>query len=82
MSARRYIGRVVIAAVAIVLLTTAGCGYHTQGAATRLPSDLHTIYVPTIVNNSQTYRVGQVLTEAVVRELRERTNYQIGRAHV
>jgi Lipopolysaccharide-assembly len=43
----------------------------------RLPSDLHTIYVPTIVNNSQSYRVGQTLTEAVVRELRNRTNYRV-----
>ncbi len=90
MSVRRYVSRVphpfagcwrkggiLIASVAIVLLTAVGCGYHTQGAATRLPSDLHTIYVPTIVNNSQAYRVGQVLTEAVVRELRERTNYRV-----
>jgi len=70
-------GGILIAAVAIVLLTTSGCGYHTAGTAVRLPSDLHTIYVPTIVNNSQTYRVGQTLTEAVVRELRNRTNYRI-----
>ncbi len=61
----------------MVLVTTTGCGYHTQGASTRLPSDLHTIYVPTIVNTSQAYRVGQVLTEAVIRELRERTNYRV-----
>ena len=69
--------RLLLASIVTVLLLTIGCGYHTQGAAVRLPSDLHTIYVPTIVNNSQTYRVGQVLTEAVVRELRERTNYRV-----
>ncbi len=66
-----------LAGIASALLLTAACGYHTSGSAVRLPSDLHTIYVPTIVNNSQTYRVGQVLTEAVVRELRERTNYRV-----
>jgi len=60
-----------------MLLVIAGCGYHPAGSAVRLPSDLHTIYVPTIVNNSQTYRIGQTLTEAVVRELRTRTNYRI-----
>jgi len=59
------------------LLLLGGCGYHTASSTTRLPTDLHTIYVPTIVNNSQTYRVGQILTEAVVRELRTRTNYRI-----
>jgi hypothetical protein len=69
--------RTAMSVAAVLLLLTTGCGYHTQGAAVRLPSSLHTIYVPTIVNNSQTYRVGQVLTEAVVRELRERTNYRV-----
>ena len=66
-----------LAIALLFLLLTAGCGYHTAGAAVRLPSDLHTIYVPAIVNNSQAYRVGTTLTEAVVRELRERTNYRI-----
>jgi len=61
----------------IVLLLSCACGYHTSGTAVRLPSDLHTIYVPAIANNSQTYRVGQTLTEAVVRELRNRTNYRV-----
>ena len=60
-----------------LLLLTPGCGYHTSGTAVRLPSDLHTIYVPAIVNNTQTYRIGQTLTEAVVRELRSRTNYRV-----
>jgi len=54
-----------------------GCGYHTRSAAARLPSDLHTIYVPGFVNGSQTYRIAQTFTEAVVRELRERTNYRV-----
>jgi len=61
----------------VLLVLMCGCGYHTTETAVRLPSDLHTIYVPGIVNRSQTYRVGQTLTEAVVRELRARTNYRI-----
>ena len=76
MSAARLI-RYRLASIVAALLFAVGCGYHTQGSAVRLPSDLHTVYVPTIVNTSQTYRVGQVLTEAVVRELRERTNYRV-----
>jgi len=63
--------------VLVILSLSCACGYHTAGSAVRLPSDLHTIYVPTIVNNSQKYRVGQTLTEAVVRELRTRTNYRV-----
>lgn len=63
--------------IGIVLLLTTACGYHTAGKAVRLPPDLHTIYVPGIANASQAYRIGQVFTEAVVKELRERTNYRI-----
>lgn len=69
--------RAILGCSAALLLLTAACGYHTAGAAVRLPSDLHTIYVPGIANASQAYRIGQVFTEAVVRELRERTNYRI-----
>jgi hypothetical protein len=63
--------------IALLLLLANGCGYHTAGNAVLLPSDLHTIYVPGIANASQAYRIGQVFTEAVVKELRERTNYRI-----
>jgi outer membrane lipopolysaccharide assembly protein LptE/RlpB len=69
--------RVIPAWIAALLLLTTACGYHTEGNSVRLPSDLHTIYVPGILNSSPAYRVGQVLTEAVIKELRERTNYRI-----
>jgi len=72
---RRRLLPVLIVATLVLLLS--GCGYHTAGTAVRLPSDLHTLYVPNIVNTSQTYRIGQTLTEAIVRELRNRTNYRI-----
>jgi hypothetical protein len=62
---------------ASLLLLTTSCGYHTAGTAVRLPSDVRTIYVPGIANATQSYRIGQIFTEAVVRELRERTNYRI-----
>lgn len=67
----------IFAWIAALLLLTTSCGYHTAGNSVRLPSDLHTIYVPGILNSSPAYRVGQVLTEAVIKELRERTNYRI-----
>jgi len=72
----RQISRLPFAVVAGLLLLS-GCGYHTAGTAVRLPSDLNTLYVPGIVNSSQTYRIGQTFTEAIVRELHERTNYRI-----
>jgi Lipopolysaccharide-assembly len=63
--------------VAALLLATAGCGYHTSGHAVRLPADMHTIYVQAFGNSSHTYHIEELLTAAVIRELRSRTNYRI-----
>ena len=49
-----------------------GCGYHAGGQAVRLPTDLHTLYVPTFVNGTSIYRIEQTITEDVIRELRNR----------
>ena len=59
------------------LLAVAGCGYHTSGHAVRLPDNIHTIYVPMFDNATQTFRVEQTLTAAVIQELRSRTSYRI-----
>ena len=67
----------IVGCIAVLMLVAAGCGYHTGGQAVRLPSDLHTLYVPAFGNASNIYGVGQKLTEDVVRELRSRTNYRI-----
>ncbi len=62
--------------LALALVATS-CGYKTSGKAVRLPSDLHTISIPAFVNQTQTYRIEQVLTGAVVREFAARTNYRV-----
>ncbi len=69
--------RLCVAWVGTLLLLMTGCGYHTGGTAVRLPSDLHTVYVPAFTNITQAYYVGQIFTEAVIKELRSRTNYRI-----
>jgi len=61
----------------LLALMLAGCGYHTAGHATRLPASLHTIAVPVFINQTQTYRIEQVLTRDVVREFLSRTHYKI-----
>jgi hypothetical protein len=63
--------------VVALMLTTWACGYHTGGQAVRLPTDLHTLYVPTFINGTSIYRIEQTITEDVIRELRSRTNYRI-----
>ncbi len=53
------------------------CGYHTAGHVNVLPDKIRTIAVPAFVNQSQTYKIEQRLTAAVVQELLTRTNYHI-----
>lgn len=60
-----------------VSLLLAGCGYHTAGRVSTLPQDVHTIVIPDFVNNSHTYKLDQMLTEAVVREFTTRTHYHV-----
>ena len=60
-----------------LLLACASCGYHTAGKAVRLPQNVRSIYVPTFNNNTHSFRVEQVLTAAVVQELRSRTNFEV-----
>jgi outer membrane lipopolysaccharide assembly protein LptE/RlpB len=54
-----------------------GCGYHTAGHVNTLPEQVHTIAIPSFVNQSQTYNVEQTLTAAVVREFVTRTSYHV-----
>jgi Lipopolysaccharide-assembly len=62
---------------AVLVLSTGGCGYHTGGQAVRLPTDLHTVYVPTFINSTSIYRIEQTITEDVIRELHDRTHYRV-----
>ena len=69
--------RLSLAIIAACLLVISGCGYHTSGHMVRLPSDIHTIYVPMFQNTTQTFRVEQTLTAAVVQELRSRAEFHV-----
>jgi outer membrane lipopolysaccharide assembly protein LptE/RlpB len=62
--------------VFISLFTTA-CGYHTAGHAVTLPQNVQTIAIPAFVNRTQTYKIEQRLTAAVVQEMVTRTHYHI-----
>src|SRR5437763_5979896 len=58
-------------------LTLTGCGYHTAGHASRLPATLQTLAIPGFTNQTQTYRIEQLLTQEVVGEVISRTHYQV-----
>jgi len=61
----------------LVLLLSAGCGYHTAGHSGQLPENLKTIAVPAFTNETATYGIERLLTGAVVREFTTRTHYRI-----
>jgi outer membrane lipopolysaccharide assembly protein LptE/RlpB len=63
--------------LAWVLLATVACGYHTVGHVVTFPQNVKTLAIPAFVNQSQTYRIEQMLTTAVVHEFTTRTHYQI-----
>jgi outer membrane lipopolysaccharide assembly protein LptE/RlpB len=66
------------AALALALsLVGAGCGYHTAGHAVTLPQNVRTIAIPGFVSRSPTFRVEQVMTDAVVREFNTRTQFHV-----
>jgi len=61
----------------LVLVLSAGCGYHTAGHSSQLPEAVKTIAVPTFKNETSTYRIEQMLTSSVVHEFTSRTHYRI-----
>lgn len=65
------------AGLLLLALVPAGCGYHVAGRASRLPASVHTLAIPGFTNQTQTYRIEQMLTAAVVREFITRTHYRI-----
>ncbi|HUN83928.1 MAG TPA: LPS assembly lipoprotein LptE [Terracidiphilus sp.] len=61
----------------LALFGLAGCGYHTLGAATHLPPDARTLYVPVFATRSEAYHTEVVMTEAVIREFASRTQLRV-----
>ena len=58
-------------------ITGSGCGYHTVGHTVALPQNVHTIAIPGFASQSQTFRIEQRLTDAVVREFNTRTQFHV-----
>lgn len=63
--------------ILLALLGLAGCGYHTVGSASHIPSNVHTVAVPIFENHTQLPRLELWMTQAVTRELTARTALQV-----
>jgi outer membrane lipopolysaccharide assembly protein LptE/RlpB len=66
-----------VAVLVCSFLVILGCGYHTAGHTSAIPQDVRTIAIPAFVNQTHTYRIEQMLTAAVVREMTTRTHYHV-----
>jgi outer membrane lipopolysaccharide assembly protein LptE/RlpB len=67
----------VLMPVAFALLGLSGCGYHTLGAASHLPPDVHTLSVPVFATRTEAYHTETAMTEAVIREFATRTRFRV-----
>jgi len=63
--------------IVLSCLVGLGCGYHTAGHAVTIPDNVRTIAIPAFVNQTQTFKIEQLLTAAVVREMITRTHYHV-----
>jgi outer membrane lipopolysaccharide assembly protein LptE/RlpB len=71
-------GRAVLAlALGLALPAMTGCGYHEVGHANALPPTIRTIAIPAFASHSQTFRIEQLLTDAVIREFDARTHFKV-----
>jgi hypothetical protein len=63
--------------LASVLVAASGCGYRVAGRTNPFPPGIKVIAVPAFDNHTSTYRIEQLLTNAVVHELLARTSYSV-----
>jgi outer membrane lipopolysaccharide assembly protein LptE/RlpB len=75
---RALAARFPISALLFCLISNlSGCGYHTLGAATHLPPDVHTLSVPVFETRTEIYGTEAAMTDAVIREFAARTRYRV-----
>jgi outer membrane lipopolysaccharide assembly protein LptE/RlpB len=69
--------RISFAALILSSFLLGSCGYHTGGRAAVIPPDVRTIAIPAFTSKAQTYKVEQMLTTDVIREMVTRTKYKV-----
>lgn len=69
--------RLLILAFSVPMAAVCSCGYHTIGAATHLPPDVHTLSVPMFATHTEVYHTEVALTDAVIREFAARSGLRV-----
>jgi hypothetical protein len=62
---------------ALGILSAAGCAGYQVGNASLYPSHIRTVYVPVFESDSFRPHLGERLTEAVIKEIEEKTPYKV-----
>ena len=65
------------AALALLLCSIAGCGYHVSGHADLMPKTVNTIAIPAFGNVTTRYQLARLLPADITREFISRTRYRI-----
>ena len=63
--------------VFVLVMTFAGCATYQIGNRTLYPQDVHTVYVPMFDSDSFRRNLGERLTEAVMKEIENKTPYKV-----
>jgi hypothetical protein len=72
-----HTGVLLAAAISVIGVGAAGCGYHVAGTTSALPKNIHTIAIPALENKTTSYRIEQRLTAATIHEFVIKTPYHI-----
>ena len=68
---------ILFALLSSALTCVAGCGYHTLGAATHLPSTVRALSVPMFATRTEAFHTEALMTNAVIREFAARTRLRV-----
>ncbi|HEY2739712.1 MAG TPA: LptE family protein [Thermoanaerobaculia bacterium] len=69
--------RILILALAALLLALSGCGYALVGRASNLPPDIKTVYLKPFDNRTQRSQVEQFVTRSIADELVRRQRFAV-----
>ncbi len=64
-------------AILLITLSTVGCACYRAGCDTLYPADIRTVYVPVFRSKSFRPFLGERLTEAVIKEIDEKTPFKV-----
>jgi hypothetical protein len=74
---RVFFSRSVLAGPLVAVLAFCGCAGYQIGNQSLYPLEVHTVYVPIFKSNSFRRNLGERLTEAVVKEIENKTPYKV-----